>query len=130
MTGNRIMSDAQLALGKVAGLKTNAESRVVVGGAAAAVVIYDSYSSKRKPVFIRVFNIDTEPIFVSEDLRGADLKPIVSDVQFTDIIAKSGVAKDGTGGGREWDANRPSCIALYGTNAWKAVIVLRYIDEN
>lgn len=134
MTGNRIMSDAQLALGKVAGLKTNSESRVIAGGAAETVVIYDSYTSKRRPVYIRVRNLGTEPIYVSEDLRGADLHPIASAKQFTDVLAadtgSAATLEKGGGAGCEWDLMRPSCIALFGTNAWRAVVVIRYIDEN
>jgi hypothetical protein len=137
---------------KVLGIKTNATSRVIAGGAGEMVILWDEASNvtqapitdekgtagkqmlfrarpERNPVFIRVRNLHaSEPLFISEDLRDANGVPICSAAQFTDVLAHGTATDDGTGAGAEWQKNRPSCVSIFGTNAWRAVVMIRYAE--
>lgn len=128
--GPRFRSDQQNAFAAVVGIRTIAETIIKTGAAGELMTVYDAATETRHPVFIRVKNLHaTEPLFVSEDLRDGNMVPVCSAVAFTDVLACGTATDDGNGAADEWQKNRAGCISIFGTNAWRAVIIKRYADE-
>ena len=139
--------------GKVIGLHTNAESRIIDGQANTQTIIWDESGQAsqvpntdelgtagkeiefrrnvgRRPILIRIQNLHaTEPLRYSEDLRDANGVPLCSAVAFTGVLSASGSATDdGNGASADWERSRPTCIAIHATNAYRCVVVLRYAE--
>ncbi len=148
MAGPRFFSESQIEEAKIIGIKTNAESQIIAGGAGQLVVVWDdnmgdpadvqsdpssTYSvvqwglTMRDPILIRIQNLHaTVPLLVAEDLRDINGQPLCSAVAFTAVLAPGTATDDGRGAAAEWQKNRPNCISIFAASAWRAVIVIRY----
>jgi hypothetical protein len=129
--GPTFLSTKQLELAQVVGVRTDMESRIIAGGSGSTTIVFDERKDSRWPVFIHIQNLHaSEKLYVSEDLRDANGIPVCSAALFTAILAPGQNTDDGMGAGMEWQKNRPSCISIFGTNNYRALIAIRYVDEN
>lgn len=148
----RFLSDRQREDGQVFGLHTNAESRIIDGNANTQVILWDESGQAsqvpitdelgvagkeiefrrnvgRTPILIRIQNLHaSEPLRFSEDLRDGAGVPLCSAVAFTGVLPCGTATDDGTGGSAEWQKNRPSCITIHATNAFRCAVTIRYAE--
>lgn len=94
-------------------------------------MVIDSTIDKYRACYIRIENLGTEKIYYSEDISDVNGAGIcdTDPSHFTGIIAPASAADAGDGGFREWQRHRPSKIYIYGVNAYRAAITLRYAQE-
>lgn len=126
-----MLTPTQLRQYGVLGTPVDSETDHKKAFAAEEVYCVTDYAKQtREPVYIRIQNVGTEPIYYAEDISDGNGNGTCSAELFTGIIPAASTTTAGDGGTLEWQKHRPKKIYIFGTLAYRAAIVRRYAEDN